>query len=249
VQMYRRAWSGATRALVVVGAVVPLLAWCVASHWTFAAALAAAYWARGLAVRAGSSGAGRRLQHRFAAVPFVDVRNWRLLRLLPALALAALGWSMLLGAAGAGLLLVDTAFGLPILARDRHDRWPDGRDVGDIPDTVEELAPAASSESAASAESSASAASSESSTALSPVSVSWPGPRTLLPDLADDELLHAWESSTRALGLRPGPEALLGIVTARARYLDALDERDPEGLAGRLAMGDRDHWNSFDSPA
>ena len=233
-QMYRRAWSGATRALVVVGAVVPLLAWCVASHWTFAAALAAACWARGLAGRAGSSGAGRQLQHRFAAVPLDDVRDWRLLRLLPALALAALGWSMLLGAAGAGLLLVDVAFGLPILARDRLDRWPDGRDVGDIPDTVEELAPAASS---------------ESSTALSPLSVSWPGPRTLLPDLADDELLHAWESSTRALGLRPGPAALLGIVSARARYLDALDERDPDGLAGRLAMGDRDHWNSFDSPA
>ena len=233
-QMYRRAWSGATRALVVAGAVVPLLAWCVASHWTFAAALAVACWACGLAVRAGSSGAGRRLMHRFAAVPLVDVRDWRLLRLLPALALAALGWSMLLGAAGAALLLVDVVFGLPIVARDRQDRWPDGRDVGDIPDTVEELAPASSKESAA---------------ASSPVSVSWPGSRTLLPDLADDELLHAWESSTRALGLRPGPEALLGIVSARARYLDALDERDPDGLAGRLAMGDRDHWNSFDSPA
>jgi hypothetical protein len=227
--MYRRAWSGATRALVVVGAVVPLLAWCVASHWTFAAALAVACWARGLAVRAGLSGAGRRLM-----VPLVDVRDWRLLRLLPVLALAAVGWSMSLGAAGAGLLLMDVAFGLPILARDRLDRWPDGRDVGDIPDTVEELAPAASS---------------ELSPASSQVSVSWPGPRTLLPDLADDELLHAWESSTRALGLGPGPEALLGIVSARARYLDALDERDPDGLAGRLAMGDRDHWNSFDSPA
>jgi hypothetical protein len=39
------------------------------------------------------------------------------------------------------------------------------------------------------------------------------------------------------------------IVAARARYLDALDERDPDGLARRLALGERDHWTSFDSPA
>jgi hypothetical protein len=79
--------------------------------------------------------------------------------------------------------------------------------------------------------------------------LSWPGPRTLLPDLDDDELQHAWDSSTRALTLGPGPAALLRIVAARARYLDALDERDPEGLARRLAMGEQDHWTSFDSPA
>ena len=78
---------------------------------------------------------------------------------------------------------------------------------------------------------------------------SWPGPRTLLPDLDDDELQHAWDSSTRALNLGPAPAALLRIVAARARYLDALDERDPDGLARRLAMGERDHWTSFDSPA
>jgi hypothetical protein len=71
----------------------------------------------------------------------------------------------------------------------------------------------------------------------------------LLPDLDDDELLHAWDASTRALNLRPEPAALLRIVTARARYLDALDERDPDGLADRLAMGERDQSNSFDSPA
>jgi hypothetical protein len=184
------------------------------SPWTFAAALAVACWVPRPAVPA-----------------FVDACQWQLLRLLPALALAAIGWSMLLGVAGAVLLLVDAAFGLPILVGDRHDRWPDGPDVGHIPDTVAELAPAAPSATAI--------------TSPEP----WPGPRTLLPDLADDELLHAWESSTRALGLRPGPEALLGIVTARARYLDALDERDPDGLARRLAMGDWDHWTSFDSPA
>ena len=77
---------------------------------------------------------------------------------------------------------------------------------------------------------------------------SWPGPRTLLPDLDDDELLHAWESSTRALSLRPGPAALLRIVTARARYLDALAERDPDGVARRLSFGERDDWTPFDPP-
>jgi hypothetical protein len=156
---------------------------------------------------------------------------------MPAVALAAVGWTVLLGASGVALLLVDAAFGLPIRAGDRRNRWPDGLDVGRVPDTVEELAPASVTNSAA--------ASTTSITSPEP----WPGPRTLLPDLDDDELLHAWDASTRALNLRPEPAALLRIVTARARYLDALDERDPDGLAGRLAMGDRDHWNSFDSPA
>jgi hypothetical protein len=248
VQTYRRAWGGASRALLVVGGVVPLLAWCVASPWTFAAAFAAACCVPRLTGWAASSAVGRRLRHRLALAPVVDVRQWQLLRLLPAVALAAVGWSMLLGMAGAALLLVDAAFGLPILAGHRGDLWPDGRAVGHIPDTVEELAPAALSESATASSASA-AASSDSATASSTSPGSWPGPHTLLPDLDDDELLHAWESSTRALGLRPGPVALLGIVTARARYLDALDERDPDGLARRLAIGERDRWTSFDSPA
>jgi hypothetical protein len=37
-------------------------------------------------------------------------------------------------------------------------------------------------------------------------------------------------------------------VAARARYLDALVERDPEGVARRLALGQQDDW-TFDSPA
>jgi hypothetical protein len=172
---------------------------------------------------------------RLAEVSGVDVGHWQLLRLLPALALAAVGWGVLAGAAGAALLLLDAAFGLPILVADRLGRWPDGRDVDHIPDTVEKVSPSTSSEVA--------------SPASSPASTSWPGPRTLLPDLDDDELQHAWDSSTRALDLGPEPAALLRIVAARARYLDALDERDPDGLARRLAMGERDHWTSFDSPA
>ena len=230
VRTYRRAWSGATRALVVTGAVVPLLAWCVASPWTFGAALAAACWAPRPAIPA-----------------FIDVRQWQLLRLLPVVALSAVGWGMLLGAAGAALLLVDAAFGLPLLAAARHDRWPDGWEVGHVPDTVEELAPASSRESATA--SSTAAASATTATATATSSVSWPGPRTLLPDLDDVELQHAWDSSTRALALGPEPAALLRIVAARARYLDALDERDPDGLARRLAIGEQGHGTSFDSPA
>ena len=136
---YRRAWIVASRALVAVGGVVPLVVWCIASPWTFAAALAAGCWACGSAGRTASTRVGRRLRRRLAEVSLVDVRQWQLLRLLPALALAAVGWGMLAGAAGAALLLVDAAFGLPILAAERLGRWPDGRDVGHVPDTVEEL--------------------------------------------------------------------------------------------------------------
>jgi hypothetical protein len=237
----------ASLALVAVGGVVPLVVWCIASPWTFAAALAAGCWACSSAGRTALTRVGRRLRGRLAEVPIVDVRQRELLRLLPAVALAAVGWSMLAGGAGAALLLVDAAFGLPILVLERRGRWPDGRDVGHIPDTVEELASHRTSwEETSSAP--PTVPSTDSSPMSSPVPISWPGPRTLLPDLDDGELQHAWDSSTRALNLGPAPAALLRIVAARARYLDALDERDPDGLAGRLAMGKRDHWTSFDSP-
>jgi hypothetical protein len=253
VETYRRIWRRATRTVVVVGCVVPLVAWCVVSPWTFAPALAAACWGRGLAVRTACSPVGRRVRHRFAGTPLVEDREWQLLRLLPALALAAVGWSMLLGAAGLALLLVDAVFGVPLLAGDRQDRWPDGHDVGRVPDTVEELTPVAVVEVVEVVESREVALPAPREESFGAPSVgpaaSWPGPRTLLPDLDDDELLHAWESSTRALGLRPGPAALLRIVTARAHYLDALAERDPDGVARRLALGERDDWTSFDPPA
>jgi hypothetical protein len=206
----------ASWALVTVGGVVPLVVWCIASPWTFAAALAGGCWACGSAGRTATTRVGRRL----AEVSVVDVGHWQLLRLLPALAVAAVGWGMLAGAAGAALLLVDAILGLPILIADRLSRGASSEESSPAPPT-----------------------------ASSPVPTSWPGPRTLLPDLDDDELQHAWDSSTRALDLGPEPAALLRIVAARARYLDALDERDPDGLARRLAMGERDHWTSFDSPA
>ncbi len=248
-QTYRRIWRGATRVLVVVGCVVPLVAWCVVSPWTFGVALAAACWARCLALRSSWSWVGRRVRHRLAAAPLVDDREWQLVRLLPVLTLSAVGWSMLLGAAGLALLLVDAVFGLPLLSTDRQERWPDGHDVGRVPDTVEELTPAGVVEVVEGREVGLLAPREEPATAVSASArASWPGPRTLLPDLDDDELLHAWESSTRALSLRPGPAALLRIVTARARYLDALAERDPDGVARRLSFGERDDWTPFDPP-
>ena len=222
---------------MVIGCLVPVVVWCVASPWSFALALAATCWAWRTAGAASSTGAARALRvlrRLVVAAPLVTDRERRLLRLLPALPLAAVGWHLLLGATGTALLLVDAVYGAPLLARDRQVRWPDGRDVGQVPDTVEELACPASTE--------------VSSAASSTTSASWPGPRTLLPDLDDDELLHAWDSSTRALELRPTPAALLNIVTARARYLDALVERDPDGVARRLALGQQDDW-TFDSPA
>jgi hypothetical protein len=251
VETYRRIWSRVTRAVVLAGCAVPLVVWGVVSPWTFAAALATVCWARRLAVRTSWSSAGRRVRDRLAAAPLVDDREWQLLQLLPALALAAVGWSMLLGAAGMALLLVVAVFGLPLLAGDRQDRWPDGHDVGRVPDTVEELTPAGVVEVVEVVERREAALPwprEELSAAPSAASAPWPGPRTLLPDLDDDELLHAWESSTRALSLRPGPAALLRIVTARARYLDALAERDPDGVARRLSLGERDDWTSFDPP-
>jgi len=229
----------ASRALVAVGVLVPLVIWCIASPWTFAVALAAGCWAGRSAGRTAFTRVGGRL----AEVSLVDVRQWQLLRLLPALALSAVGWSMLAGPAGAALLLVAAAFGLPILAHERLGWLPDRPDVDHVPDTVEELSHPTSSEVRSTTSSTAP------SPASSPAPTSWPGPRTLLPDLDDDELQHAWDSSTRALNLGPAPAALMRIVAARARYLDALDERDPDGLARRLAMGERDHWTSFDSPA
>ena len=101
----------ASLALVAVGGVVSLLIWCIASPWTFALAVAAACWARGSAGRTASTQVGRWLRGRLAEVPLVGIGHGQLLRLLPTVALAAVGWSILLGAAGAALLLVDAAFG------------------------------------------------------------------------------------------------------------------------------------------
>jgi hypothetical protein len=230
---------------VVVGCTLPLVVWCIASPWTFAACLAAACCVRRL-----TRSTDARLRRRLVPTPLVEDREWRLLRLLPALSLAAVGWNMLLGAVGMALLLVAAVFGLPLLAADRPSRWPDGWEVGRIPDTVEELAPTGVVE-VLEARASTPPARSRQSTAgpTTAPAQPWPGPRTLLPELDDDELLHAWEASTRALSLRPGPAALLRIVAARACYLDALAERDPDGLARRLEMGDREDGTASDPPA
>jgi hypothetical protein len=72
----------ASRALVAVGAVVPLVVWCIASPWTFAAALAVGCWAGGSAGRAASTRIGRGVSGRLAEVVLLDVRQWQPLRLV-----------------------------------------------------------------------------------------------------------------------------------------------------------------------
>jgi hypothetical protein len=44
------------------------------------------------------------------------------------------------------------------------------------------------------------------------------------------------------------PAARLRIVAARAHYLDALAERDPEGMARQLSMEGSAGWASFEPP-
>jgi hypothetical protein len=61
--------------------------------------------------------------------------------------------------------------------------------------------------------------------------------RVLLPGLTDEELWHAWHASTGALQRASSPAVRLRIVAVRARYLDALVERDPTGFAAQLRDG------------
>jgi hypothetical protein len=50
-------------------------------------------------------------------------------------------------------------------------------------------------------------------------------------NLSNAELSHAWRASYRALGRSHDPRELARIAAARARYLDAVQERDPAGFA------------------
>jgi hypothetical protein len=49
--------------------------------------------------------------------------------------------------------------------------------------------------------------------------------------LSNIELSHAWRASYRALRIAEDPRDRARIAAARARYLDALQERDPAGFA------------------
>jgi hypothetical protein len=248
VATYGSVWRRVAGTVVVTGAVLPLVSWCLASPSTFAAGLAAACGVRQITRRLPPDGALRRLGNHVVATQLVDVRQRQVLRLLPAFVLAVVGWGMLLGGAGAATVLLVALTGVPLLFDSDVGRWPDGRGVGPVPDTVELLVPSQPGELGQALPSPRSSPEMP-SFGLPPADAPrWPGPRTLLPDLDDTELLHAWEASTRALGLGPGPSARLAIVAARARYLDALAERDPDGMARRLAMGARDDRPSLGPP-
>jgi hypothetical protein len=70
------------------------------------------------------------------------------------------------------------------------------------------------------------------------VAHSGPGePLRLPPELTGNELWPAWDASTAALQRSTTPAARLRIIVIRAQYLDALEERDPAGVARRLGVG------------
>lgn len=239
---YRRVWTGVTLTVLVVGCLVLVVGWCLVSPWTFAAALVVAYGVRRLAF----TGPSTESVGQLVRAPVVDTRRWYLMRVLPLLPLAVTGWSHLLGTAGAWLPIVDAVLGLPLLVARNHgwpDRLPEDASVDLIPDTVEQLVCSdvvTTDGTSAVLEPGPAAPGGRVAQSL------WPGPHTLLPDLDDTELLHAWEASARILRLHPDAAAVLGIVAARANYLDALAERDPDGFGRRLALGE--DW-SDDPPA
>jgi hypothetical protein len=244
VQTYGRVWTWVTLTVAGVGLVTPVVAWCLATPLTFAVALAVACGACRLAGRGTSTEPIRRLGRRLVPAPVVDAGRQRLMQMLPVLAVAAACWSHLLGAPGLALPLVVALLGLPLLLPGRPgcpDQWPDRMSLDDVPEGVEQLVrsdvPAANG--------TGGAREPEQAARPGPAPhVLWPGPRTLCPDLDDTQLLHAWEASARVLRLHPEAATMLGIVTARARYLDALAERDPDGFGRPLGFEEGEDWTT-----
>jgi len=181
-----------------------------------------------------------------------DDREWDLLRLLPSFVLTVFGWTVLLSSGGLALLLVTVAFVMPHVVVTLQ-RWrPDRLGLGPVPDTVEQLSPTnlvttvdvlGRLEGRLDQDAGHTVTVGEYRAALLRCDA-WSGPRTLLPDLDDGELMHAWECSTRALSLRPEPAVLLRIATARGRYLDAMAERDPTTVSRLLARSEQDDWTA-----
>jgi hypothetical protein len=232
-QTYRRAWAGITRIVLVVGGVVPIAIWAVVSPWTLATILVAGLLVRRLGLSRRSVEALGRICREHVSASAHGAVGIRVLGLLPAFLLAALGWNVVLGGSGTAIVLVDALLGLPLLLVDEAAAAPPLPTVEepcwampvDVVTTTRELDDAAAGFDG------------------------WTGPRTLLPDLSDAELWHAWRASSRALDLEPNGQARLLIVSARSRYLDALAERDPEGLARRLGTDGTSDWTPFGFPA
>jgi hypothetical protein len=62
-----------------------------------------------------------------------------------------------------------------------------------------------------------------------------PPPSGLAVELSVQELLDAWQASSRALAAPLDPAQRTRIIAARARYLDALQQHDPTGVADWLS--------------
>jgi multidrug transporter EmrE-like cation transporter len=65
------------------------------------------------------------------------------------------------------------------------------------------------------------------------------GDQPLAASLNTVELCRAWSRSYRALRMATTPDQVTGISQARRVYLEALEERDPAGVARWLAAGPR----------
>ena len=240
-QAYRCVWVRASAVVLAVGGLVLAAVWAIGSPWTFAAVLALGWLAQHLRLPSRSARALRQVWEHHAGPALPDPSCAYLLALLPAFLLAAVGWNILLGGAGTVIVLADGLLGLPLIYLDDD---PEPRSTTPTTTTSPtELAEWVGSGTVVDLVATSIEAGDE-----APGLAEWSGPRTLLPALSDTELWHAWKASTHALGCDLSAEARARIVAARARYLDALIERDPDGLAGRLAADAPLDWTSFDFP-
>jgi hypothetical protein len=233
---YRVAWSRASTVVLAFGALVLAALWAVGSPWTFAAALALAWMAERLRWPALSVRCLRRCWQHQVGTALPEAWRVSLLVLLPAFLLAAVGWTMLLGGTGTVVVLIDALLGLPLIYP-QDGPVPRSTTTAEMvervgPGTVVDLVTASGGAGGVAAG-----------------LAQWSGPRTLLPALSDTELWHAWQESTRALRHDLTADARMRIVAARARYLDALIERDPGRIAAHFAADASGDWTSFDSPS
>lgn len=221
---YADVWWRVALAVVAVGGSVSALRAAFAAPGACAALLAVVLVVRRLLRVARSSPP--------APAPAVAPEVWRvgLLMLVGGTAFlsAAIGWDALVGGVGDLVVIGVALAGVPLLYREGL--------VGGAAAPAGGASAPPWAEPALRDEVARAIGSSSSWPARQP-----PGARptrpVLLPGLTDEELWHAWHASTGALHRAASPALRLRIVAVRARYLDALVERDPTGFAAQLRDG------------
>jgi hypothetical protein len=231
VGMFPACWWAVTRVVVGLGAGL-FAAWALlVMPWPMSVLLALT--AVGLSAGAKVAGGWRHLVPRDLVprelVPVDWATRWPV-GLLTAAPFACAGWHVLLGGQGVAMVGADLLVGLPVLLRSIQrteqpvghgvpmwqptvpgrltlgaDLVPKPRRRGSAPHGLDDLSPALGSASQPS-----------------------PDEPRLLEQLSDAELRHAWQSSCRALLMVHDPVGTQRIVLARARYLDAMEQRDPD---------------------